>query len=188
MPPIKVNNVEAAEESDGDGDMSGGESEHSVSSRDGGRDTSDGDELDSDDSSEMDEGECARRRAECMEDISELEHQFSLLREQLYQERITQVDTQLIEVKGGKSQEYLGPLQRLEENKRTRTEVAGILRQLRMTNIRNKSEAEEQAALQNLEVRNSISNKRPKMYFKFQNLKESERIVYPTISVFFRRF
>lgn len=153
MPPIKILKIEqGGEESDGDGDLSGGESERSVSTRDGGRDSSEVDELDSDDSSEMDEGECARRRADCLDDMSELEHQFSFLREKLYQERITQVDTQLIEVKGGKSQEYLEPLQRLEENKRIRTEVAGILRQLRMTNIRNKSEAEEQAAYQNLEV------------------------------------
>jgi len=37
---------------------------------------------DSDDSSEMDEDECERRRNECMENLLDLERQFSLLKEQ----------------------------------------------------------------------------------------------------------
>lgn len=51
----------------------------------------------------------------------------------------------------GKSEEYLIPMERLKENMRTRTEVAGILKQLRLQNIQNKYQAEEQAALQNFE-------------------------------------
>ena len=38
--------------------------------------------TDSDDSSEMDEDECERRRNECIENLLDLEKQFSLLREQ----------------------------------------------------------------------------------------------------------
>lgn len=49
-----------------------------------------------------------------------LEHQFSLLREQLYNERVKHVEYQLAEVRGGRSQEYLGPLRRLQENMRVR--------------------------------------------------------------------
>lgn len=147
----------AADESDGD--VSAGESEHSNSSRENeaGRDSSEGDEADSDDSSEMDEGECETRRNECMQNLSDLEHQFTCLREQLYRERIAQVNHQLQEVKGGRSQEYLGPLQELQENMRIRTEVAGILRQLRLANIRNKYDAEEQAAKQNFESEKSLA-------------------------------
>lgn len=69
----------------------------------------------------------------------------------MYRERITQVDTKLGEVKIGKSEEYLVPLERLKENMKTKTEVAGILKQYRLQNIQNKYQAEEQAALQNFQ-------------------------------------
>lgn len=49
-----------------DGDVSGGESEHSNSSQ--GHESSDeANEIDSDDSSEMDVNEIERRRSECLE-------------------------------------------------------------------------------------------------------------------------
>lgn len=147
---MKLSNNNPAPE-DSDGDLSAGDSERSnISEIDNVRDSSD-EEPDSDDSSEMDEGECEQRRNECMENLTDLERQFTLLREQLYRERIAQVDHQLAEVKGGKSQEYLIPLQQLQDDMRIRTEVASILRHLRLANIRNKYEAEEQAARQNLE-------------------------------------
>lgn len=159
MPPVKLqNNTNGGDESDGD--VSAAESERTNTSRenDCARDSSEGDEeVDSDDSSEMDESECEMRRNECMDNLTDLERQFTLLREQLYRERIAQVDHQLAEVKGGRSQEYLGPLQELQENMRIRTEVAGILRQLRMTNIRNKYDAEEQAAKQNFESEKDLA-------------------------------
>ncbi|XP_011505549.1 PREDICTED: breast cancer metastasis-suppressor 1-like protein [Ceratosolen solmsi marchali] len=106
---------------------------------------------DSDDSSEMDENECERRRTECLENLVDLERQFYLLKEQLYKERVIQMDTKLGEVKVGKSEEYLIPLERLKENMKIKVEVAGILKQYRLQNIRNKFVAEEQAALQNFE-------------------------------------
>lgn len=59
-------------DSDGDGDMSGGETERSNgSSRGPDRDSSaeEADEPDSDDSSEMDESECERRRNDCLENL-----------------------------------------------------------------------------------------------------------------------
>lgn len=179
MPSIKNEG-----DSDGDDDMSGAESQHSGSSRVPDRDSSgeDADEPDSDDSSEMDESECERRRSDCMDNlckctspaakllhvtfnqlfnvmhphfIAHLERQFSILREQLYCERINQVDTQLTEIRGGRSQEYLAPLQRLNENMRIRTEVAGILKQYRLENIRHKFLSEEQGASQHFEVSRS---------------------------------
>lgn len=106
--------------------------------------------TDSDDSSEMDEDECERRRNECIDNLVDLEKQFSFLKEQLYRERITQVDTKLGEVRVGKSEEYLIPLERLRENMKIKQEVADILKQLRLQNIQNKYDAEEQAASQNL--------------------------------------
>lgn len=157
MPPAKLHN-NGGDESDGD--VSGAESERTNTSRENDvtRDSSEGDEeVDSDDSSEMDESECEIRRTECMENLTDLERQFTMLREQLYRERIAQVDHQLAEVKGGRSQEYLGPLQELQENMRIRTEVAGILRQLRISNIRNKYDAEEQAAKQNFESEKDLA-------------------------------
>ncbi|KAG8225338.1 hypothetical protein J437_LFUL005352 [Ladona fulva] len=117
-------------------------------------DSSDG--TDSDDSSEMDEEECERRRTECMENLADLERQFTLLREQLYRERITQVESKLEEVRCGRAQEYLQPLEELQENMRIRTEVSGILRELRLANIRNKFEAEELACHQNYESEKSL--------------------------------
>ncbi|KAG8307944.1 Breast cancer metastasis-suppressor 1-like protein [Homalodisca vitripennis] len=67
----------------------------------------------------------------------------------LYKERLTQVETKLNEVRMGRAQEYLVPLDELQENCSIRIEVAGFLRQYRLTNIRNNFEAEEQAANQN---------------------------------------
>lgn len=84
--------------------------------------------------------------------LANLEKQFSVLKEQLYRERINQVDTQLTEVRGGRSVEYLGPLQRLNDNMRIRTEVAGILKRYRQENIDHKFWSEEQAAKQHYEV------------------------------------
>lgn len=66
------------------------------------------------------------------------------------------MDTKLGEVRVGKSEEYLIPLERLKENLKTKTEVAGILKQFRLNNILNKFYAEEQAATQNYESEKSI--------------------------------
>lgn len=149
MAPIKLQNPPpAAEESDGE--LSGGDSDRSNTSRenDAGRDSSDGDE-DSEDSSEMDEKECDTRRTECMDNLTDLEGQFQVLREQLYRERIAQIQFQLEEIRNERSQEYLAPLAELKENMKIRNEVAGILRELRNANIEHKFKSEEQAAAQN---------------------------------------
>ncbi|XP_060530651.1 breast cancer metastasis-suppressor 1-like protein [Cylas formicarius] len=160
MPQLKLpqnNNSSPADASDNE--VSGNDSERSNTSHEneGNRESSE-DEPDSDDSSEMDEGECETRRTELIQHVQDLENQFSLLREQLYRERIQQVDTQLAEVKAGKSPDYLLPLQQLEENRRTRTEVAGILKQLRLENINNHYDAEKQAALQNFESEKNLAS------------------------------
>lgn len=84
--------------------------------------------------------------------LGHLEKQFTLLREQLYYERINQVDNQLTEIRGGRSQEYLAPLQRLNDNLQSRTEVAAVMKRYRMENIMHKFLSEEQAAEQHFQV------------------------------------
>lgn len=84
--------------------------------------------------------------------LGHLEKQFTLLREQLYYERINQVDNQLTEIRGGRSEEYLAPLQRLNDNLKSRTEVAAVMKRYRMENIMHKFLSEEQAANQHFQV------------------------------------
>lgn len=85
-----------------------------------------------------------------------LEKQFMILKEQLYKEKMHQVDQQLQEIRGGRSQEYLAPLQRLVDNMNSRKEVAEILKNFRIENIRHKFESELQASRQHFEVRKTI--------------------------------
>lgn len=102
MPPMKLQNSNSGSRDGGgggdmsDGDVSGAESERSNSSREN-RDSSD-EEPDSDDSSEMDEGECESRRTQLLQHVQDLEGQFSLLREQLYRERMAQVSFSLFRI------------------------------------------------------------------------------------------
>lgn len=144
-------------ESDADGDMSGAESE-CISAPDHDSSAEEADEPDeSDDSSEMSEGECERRRSDCLDNLTNLEKQFMILKEQLYKEKMNQVDQQLQDIRGGRSQEYLAPLQRLADNMNSRKEVAEILKNFRMDNIRHKFESELQAARQHFESEKQLA-------------------------------
>lgn len=82
----------------------------------------------------------------------DLEHQFTVLREQLYQERVRQIETHLTDLRNGRSQEYLEPLKQITDAMERRIEVAGILKQYRMDNVDHKFCAEEQGAHQHFEV------------------------------------
>ncbi|XP_053669813.1 breast cancer metastasis-suppressor 1-like protein [Anopheles nili] len=154
MPPVKNDG-----DSDGDGDMSGAESEHSGSSHGQDHDSSaeEADEPDSDDSSEMSEGECDRRRNNCQDNLTSLEKQFSILKEQLYKERLDQVDKQLQEIRSGRSQEYLSPLQRLLDNMDSRKEVAQVMKQYRVDNTKNKFDGEHQASYQHFDSEQNLA-------------------------------
>ncbi|XP_023684564.1 breast cancer metastasis-suppressor 1-like protein-A [Paramormyrops kingsleyae] len=103
------------------------------------------------DSSEMDDEDYERRRMECLDEMTNLEKQFTDLKDQLYKERITQVDAKLQEVMAGKAPEYLEPLANLQENMLIRTKVAGIYKELCLESVKNKYECEIQAALQHWE-------------------------------------
>lgn len=109
-----------------------------------------------DDSSEMDEVDCERRRSECIDDMADLERQFMHLKEQLYLERANQIEAKLEEVKLGRAPEYLQPLEDLQDNMRIRIEVAGILREMKLKNIKRKYDAEEIAAFQNFESERAL--------------------------------
>lgn len=82
----------------------------------------------------------------------DLEQQFTILREQLYQERIKQNDLHLNDVRNGRSQEYLEPLKQLNDAMQSRIEVATVLKRFRLENINNKFLAEEQGANQHFAV------------------------------------
>lgn len=101
---------------------------------------------------DIDEEECDRRKDEYMIEMTDLEKQFLALKDQLYIERLSQVERKLEEVKAGKAQEYLQPLEELQDNMRIRTEVAGIMRQMKLDNIKCQYDAEMLANQQNFEV------------------------------------
>ncbi|XP_031437766.1 breast cancer metastasis-suppressor 1-like protein-A isoform X2 [Clupea harengus] len=103
------------------------------------------------DSSEMDDEDCERRRLECLDEMTNLEKQFTDLKDQLYKERLSQVDLKLQEVIAGNAPEYLEPLATLQENMQIRTKVAGIYRELCLESVRNKYDCEMQAASQHWE-------------------------------------
>ncbi|KAL2081799.1 hypothetical protein ACEWY4_021617 [Coilia grayii] len=103
------------------------------------------------DSSEMDDEDCERRRLECLDEMTNLEKQFTNLKDQLYKERLSQVDLKLQEVIAGNAPEYLEPLATLQENMQIRTKVAGIYRELCLESVRNKYDCEMQAASQHWE-------------------------------------
>ncbi|XP_055028895.1 breast cancer metastasis-suppressor 1-like protein-A [Paramisgurnus dabryanus] len=102
-------------------------------------------------SSEMDDEDCERRRIECIDEMTNLEKQFTDLKDQLYKERLNQVDAKLQEVMSGKAPEYLEPLATLQENMQIRTKVAGIYRELCLDSVKNKYDCEMQAAFQHWE-------------------------------------
>ena len=101
---------------------------------------------------EWDEQECDKRKNEHINEMIDLEKQFVALKEQLYLEKLTQVDKRLEEVRAGIAQEYLSPVDELQNNMKIRTKVAGVLREFRFTNIRCQYEAEIIASNQNFEV------------------------------------
>ncbi|KXJ24723.1 breast cancer metastasis-suppressor 1-like protein-A [Exaiptasia diaphana] len=102
-------------------------------------------------SDSIDETENERRRAECLDDMADLERQFVELKEQLYCERLSQVEKKLDEVATELASEYNGPLAELKEMCQIRLEVADILKQCRLVNVENKYEAEEQSTVQHFE-------------------------------------
>lgn len=153
--PVVHNDANNREKEDSDEEMDHLSAVHE-SDKGGSSDGNSSEDSDSEDSSEMDEEECETRRSECLDDMIDLEKQFSFLKEQLYRERITQIEKKLQEVMNEQATEYLAPLAELREAVAVRTQVAGVLRQLRLENIQNKAIAEEIAASQDFESRKAL--------------------------------
>lgn len=101
----------------------------------------------------IDDEECDRLKAERIKEITDLEYQFSALKDQLYLEKINYLDRKLEEIRSGTAQEYLAPLDELVQNMEIRTQVAKIYRDKRLENVQCLHESEECAARQNLQVR-----------------------------------
>lgn len=130
-------------------------SEISGSSSSSSSDSSSSD-TDTDDSSDLDEEENEREQKRCDEKTREIENGFYSLKEMLYKERIREVDEKLIEVRLGTAKEYRVPLQELQDQMKSRLEVASVLRQFKLANLKHKYEAEEQAIRQNFENNKEI--------------------------------
>ncbi|XP_038078178.1 breast cancer metastasis-suppressor 1-like protein [Patiria miniata] len=113
-------------------------------------DDSDMDTSGSEDSSEFDEEDCERRRIECLNHMNDLERQFTDLKEQLYVERVGHLDSKLGQVQKGDSMDYK-KLSELEQTMTMRSHIAGVLRELRLNNIKNKYESEGKASHENHE-------------------------------------
>ncbi|XP_053204577.1 breast cancer metastasis-suppressor 1-like protein [Panonychus citri] len=115
-----------------------------------------GSDYDNEDTSDLDEEECDRLKGEHINEMMDLERQFVALKEQLYMERITQVDKKLEEIKAGIAQEYLGPVDELHHQLEVRVKVAGILRKFRERNIKCQFEAEKLACEQNFQSEKNL--------------------------------
>jgi len=153
------------------------DSEKNTSNDDSDTDSASG--TDGDESPEIDEEECERRKVEFVNEMTDLEKQFFLLKDQLYLERLNQVEAKLEEVRAEKAMEYLQPLEELEENKRTRNEVAEVLRELKLANVKCQHEAEMMAARQNFDserqlLRDSI---RQEVEEKLRKLEEDKNSI-----------
>jgi len=159
-------NEENDEDNDADNDADNDENENEEEGKNGNKSgASSGDDESSEeegsgseDSSDMDVEECEKKRYEFIEDLTELEGQFAILREQLYRERLTQIESKLEEVKSGRAMEYINPLEELQENMRVQLEVGQILRKLRQDNIECKFDAEQLAANQNYHSEKQITH------------------------------
>ncbi|XP_074593232.1 breast cancer metastasis-suppressor 1-like protein [Brevipalpus obovatus] len=99
----------------------------------------------------LDDEECDRLKAERIKEITDLEYQFSALKDQLYLEKINYLDRKLEEIRSGTAQEYIAPLDELVQNMEIRTQVAKVYRDKRIENVKCLHESEECAARQNLQ-------------------------------------
>uniref|UniRef100_UPI00358E8ED9 breast cancer metastasis-suppressor 1-like protein n=1 Tax=Myxine glutinosa TaxID=7769 RepID=UPI00358E8ED9 len=142
-------------------------------------------EEEEEESSDMNDEDYERRRTECLSEMSDLEKQFSDLKEQLYRERISQVDAKLEEVRAGKALEYLDPLAALQRNMQTHIEVAGVYRGLCLTLVKHNRDCEVQGATQHLEseklllcdtMRNELEDKIRRLEEDRQNLDFSSEL------------
>ncbi|XP_028658231.2 breast cancer metastasis-suppressor 1 homolog [Erpetoichthys calabaricus] len=130
-------------------------------------------------SSEMDDEDCERRRLECLDEMSDLEKHFLDLKDKLFKEKLNQVRTKLEEVIAEKAIEYIEPLAALQKNMKIRTEVAGVYRKLCLEVIKNKYECEMQGAMQHLKSEKILlyDNMHNELLEKIQRLEEARQSI-----------
>ncbi|XP_065196116.1 breast cancer metastasis-suppressor 1-like protein [Sycon ciliatum] len=130
--------------------------------------SSDEDEL------SMDEEDSERRRGECADDINHLEKQFQELREQLYRERLQDIENQRHEVDSEISSLFIGRLADLDASKSQRMEIADTLRSFKKTGLQNRCECELQQSRQHLESERQalLDNMRSDLEEKLQRAEE----------------
>ncbi|XP_045873847.1 breast cancer metastasis-suppressor 1 isoform X1 [Meles meles] len=143
QPPSK-DTEEMEAEGDSAAEMNG-EEEESEEERSGSQTESE------EESSEMDDEDYERRRSECVNEMLDLEKQFSELKEKLFRERLSQLRVRLEEVGAERAPEYTEPLGGLQRSLKIRIQVAGIYKGFCLDVIRNKYECELQGARQHLE-------------------------------------
>ncbi|CAK7308102.1 Breast cancer metastasis-suppressor 1 [Vulpes lagopus] len=143
QPPSK-DTEEMEAEGDSAAEMNG-EEEESEEERSGSQTESE------EESSEMDDEDYERRRSECVNEMLDLEKQFSELKEKLFRERLSQLRVRLEEVGAERAPEYTEPLGGLQRSLKIRIQVAGIYKGFCLDVIRNKYECELQGAKQHLE-------------------------------------
>ncbi|XP_032660057.2 breast cancer metastasis-suppressor 1 [Chelonoidis abingdonii] len=165
-----------AEEMEGDGDSApelNGEEEESEEEHSASPSESE------EESSEMDEEDCERRRSECLDEMCDLEKQFSELKEKLFKERLNQVKAKLEDVASGRAAEYLDPLGVLQNNMKIRIEVAGIYKGLCLEVVRNKHECELQGARQHLESEKLLlyDNMQSELLERIQRLEDDRQSI-----------
>ncbi|XP_025193980.1 breast cancer metastasis-suppressor 1-like protein isoform X2 [Melanaphis sacchari] len=113
-------------------------------------------DSDTDNSSDLNSDVNEKLQEKCDEQVQNIETNFYFLKEMLYSERIREVEEKLVEVRLGTAKEYRIPLQELQDQMKSRLEVASVLRQFKLTNLKHKYEAEEQAIRQNFENNKEI--------------------------------
>ncbi|XP_073419351.1 breast cancer metastasis-suppressor 1 isoform X1 [Dendrobates tinctorius] len=130
-------------------------------------------------SSDMDDLDCERRRNECLDEMCHLEKQFSELKEKLFKERLSQLKAKLEEVTCGKALEYLSPLADLQNNMKIRIEVAGIYKGFCLDVIKNRYECELQGAKQHLESEKILlfDNMQCELLERIQRLEEDRQSI-----------
>lgn len=75
---------------------------------------------------------------------------FNFFNFRLYEEKISQIEKNLVLIRSEKSDDYLKHVERLRETMKTKEHVAEILKKFRLENISNLFKSEELAAAQNL--------------------------------------
>ncbi|XP_038620514.1 breast cancer metastasis-suppressor 1 isoform X2 [Tachyglossus aculeatus] len=171
--PVQPLNKEAEEmevEGDSAAEMNG-EEEESEEEQSGSQSESE------EESSEMDDEDCERRRSECLDEMSDLEKQFSELKEKLFKERLSQVRVRLEEVGAERAPEYTEPLGGLQRSLKIRIQVAGIYKGFCLDVIRNKYECELQGAKQHLESEKLLlyDNLQGELQERIQRLEEDRQ-------------